>query len=286
MSVPPWLEYTPQTFLGAMEAGTSAGQRNRSLDLQASSQDLTARGQSISQSEAADRLRLAYDSLASNERQQNQTAQAKAAQAQAAMELRQAQQQGLQDIREQQMEAKDKELGLRTELGNRAQDLREQQIKNQFDLGQQRADASLQRNTDLLSHWKDLQAAGTTRESRLQDKERRLQTTAQAKLPPDEAATVKAIEAEVSDRRKQMVTSGTDDPLVGYGLKTIQDIYRKHAPQTGTAGDALRSGSTSSTSPFKEGQKIRNKKDGKIYVIVNGEPVPMEGSTEQGTDEE
>ena len=82
----PWLNYTPQTFLGAMEAGTRSG--------------LQARGQDISQSEAADRLRYAYDSLASSERQQNATAAAHMAQSQAAMELRKSQMEGLQDYRE------------------------------------------------------------------------------------------------------------------------------------------------------------------------------------------
>jgi len=130
-ALPPWLDITPQTFLGAMESGTRAGE--------------AARAQDIASSEAADRLRLAYDSLASHERMQNQTAQARAAQAKAAMDLRAAQLQGLQDYRQ-----------------------------SQLGLAQQRNEAVLQRNADLISHWKDLQAAGTTREQRLQEKEDRL----------------------------------------------------------------------------------------------------------------
>lgn len=33
---------------------------------------------------------------------------------------------------------------------------------------------------------------------------------------------------------------------------------------------------TGTASPFKEGQTVRNKKDGKLYRIVNGQPVPIE----------
>jgi hypothetical protein len=101
---PAWIN--PPNYLGAMEAGTAAGQR--------------ARAQDISTSEAADRLRLAYDSLAANERMQGQAAQAKLAQNAAAMELRQAQMEGLQDYREQQMDARAEALKQQADLASKA----------------------------------------------------------------------------------------------------------------------------------------------------------------------
>jgi hypothetical protein len=49
------------------------------------------------------------------------------------------------------------------------------------------------------------------------------------------------------------------------------------ATSTGTAAAAA--------SPFKEGQILKNKKDGKSYRVVNGVPVPMDGaSTSAGDD--
>ena len=123
MAIPPWLDYTPQFFTGAMEAGTAAGQRERS-------QALAERTQEASRSEAADRLRFAYNSLAAKEEQAGQLAAQKHELAQAAMELRGQQMQGLQDYREQQMKERDKEFGLKSELGQSGLALRQQALEN------------------------------------------------------------------------------------------------------------------------------------------------------------
>ena len=57
----PW--NTPPNFLGAIEAGSQAG--------------LAARREDVAQGQAADRLRLAYDQLASEEAQRNEAMQAR-----------------------------------------------------------------------------------------------------------------------------------------------------------------------------------------------------------------
>lgn len=76
--------------------------------------------------------------------------------------------------------------------------------------------------------------------------------------------------------------------LTGYDPKTddtikmqMQQIEQQRL-QNAYAGGGT---STGTASPFKEGQKIRNKKDGKIYVIKDGVPVPVDQQSEQGQDE-
>jgi hypothetical protein len=51
----------------------------------------------------------------------------------------------------------------------------------------------------------------------------------------------------------------------------IMEIYRN------AGGDAAPAAAPPGPSPFKEGQSVRNNKDGKIYRIVNGKPVLVEG---------
>ena len=138
--VPPWLDVTPQTFTGAMEAGTRAG--------------LAERSQSAQESEAGDRLRLAYDSLASHERMQNQTAQARLAQNQAAMALRQAQMEGLQDYRRQEEERRRNALEQRGEYQGQRLDLMQQGL----DLQSKRADDAVKRSEELNDRVKAHQA--------------------------------------------------------------------------------------------------------------------------------
>jgi hypothetical protein len=76
-TIPPWLDITPETFLGAAKAGAQIGTQRRAQDLEAG--------------QAADRLRLAYDSLASQERRASESEQMKLELAQNAQALRQSQ---------------------------------------------------------------------------------------------------------------------------------------------------------------------------------------------------
>ena len=127
-SLPPWLNVSPSDFVRAAEAGASTG--------------ISAERQRASSEEAGNRLRLAYDTLASQERRQDEMAQAKMELAQsqmdqrerattAALALREAQMQGLQSYREQQIEAKQNELGLRGQLGAANLDLATQRLEAQ-----------------------------------------------------------------------------------------------------------------------------------------------------------
>ena len=133
MEIAPWLQFTPDFFTGQMRAGTAAG--------------TALRGQDLASSEAADRLRLAYNSLAEKEQMAGEVAKAKQQQAQAAMELRSAQLQGLQDYREQQQAAKEKQL----ELGGANLDLKRQLGESNLALTQERIQGGASKQARLQS---------------------------------------------------------------------------------------------------------------------------------------
>lgn len=110
-SLPPWL--TPPNFLGAMEAGASTG--------------LRARQQDIEEYQAADRLKLAYDQLAKQERVASMQALAKQKQGEAALALRAA-------IAQQGMDLRERSLQQQGDLRSRALDLQQQQQGSLLDL--------------------------------------------------------------------------------------------------------------------------------------------------------
>jgi hypothetical protein len=51
--------------------------------------------------------------------------------------------------------------------------------------------------------------------------------------------------------------------------KTPDVIYNRRTGQTRAAGQ----GAQAQSSPYPEGTELKNKKDGKTYVVVNGQPV-------------
>lgn len=106
--IPPWLNVSSSDFVRAAEAGASTG--------------ISAERQRASTEEAGNRLRLAYDTLASQERRQDEMAQAKMDLAQSQMEmrdrattaalaLRESQMQGLQDYRERNLGFREQRAG-------------------------------------------------------------------------------------------------------------------------------------------------------------------------------
>ncbi len=79
MALAPWL--VPPNFLDAIRSGAGTG-------LQARGEDLRQREQDIQQAQAADRLQLAYDTLAQQERVRSKEAAEKLALAKATLALR------------------------------------------------------------------------------------------------------------------------------------------------------------------------------------------------------
>lgn len=97
----PWV--VPPDYAKIMQAGTSAGLEARSI---ASREAEARRRDDVSQEIAADRLRLAYDQIASQERRAAETVQAKREQSQAALQLRALQSRDLNAYRQGQLEAR------------------------------------------------------------------------------------------------------------------------------------------------------------------------------------
>ncbi len=64
------------------------------------------------------------------------------------------------------------------------------------------------------------------------------------------------------------------DPSYQQRTNLAAQIIKRHPIKTATAEPA-NPAQTQAASPFKEGQTIRNKKDGKLYKIVNGQPVQV-----------
>ena len=112
-----------------MEAGTSAGLRERA--------------QRSSEHEAADRLKLAYDSLASHERMQSEAAMRKLDSQEAAMELRKQQMEGLQDYRNRRAGQYDTEEARRQGASESLNDYRNQRL-DQFSTDEERKQAALE----------------------------------------------------------------------------------------------------------------------------------------------
>lgn len=106
--LPSWLNQP--NFLGAMEAGASTG--------------LRARQQDIEEYQAADRLKLAYDQLAKQERVASMQALAKQKQGEAALALRAA-------IAQQGMDLRERSLQQQGDLRSRALDIQQSRLDSE-----------------------------------------------------------------------------------------------------------------------------------------------------------
>jgi hypothetical protein len=119
MQIPPWLR--PTDTLGAIQAGAQAG--------------LAIRRANDEESQAGDRLRLAYDQLASSERRQSEEAKSKMQLAQASLALRSQQMDAMQSYRAGQLQAKTEADNIRREnmarLASQFQE-REGRMSDQF----------------------------------------------------------------------------------------------------------------------------------------------------------
>lgn len=117
-TVPPWLRVDPSDFVKAGQMGAESG--------------IAARRQYASEVEAGDRLRLAYDTLASQERRESERVAAQQELAgmrlemqEAAMALREQQASALNAYRQQQIENAQDALNLRATLGGENLSLRQ-----------------------------------------------------------------------------------------------------------------------------------------------------------------
>jgi hypothetical protein len=104
---------------------------------------------------------------------------------------------------------------------------------------------------------------------------------------PEKGATV-SVPLDPANPRGSKITGRADDPEVRAALKREQEALNpKPEPVQPGIVDRLKSAvglgpastpapaAPNPASPFKEGATIRSKKDGKLYKVVNGQPVPV-----------
>lgn len=89
-------------------------------------------------------------------------------------------------------------------------------------------------------------------------------------MPPDVAANQKILTERLKAMRSGPLALAADPNEVG---KLEQQIVEG---STNWMGRGTSPAATEEKSPFKEGQTVRNKKDGKLYKIVKGVPVLQE----------
>lgn len=114
MTIAPWLH--PINFVAAAQAGAASG-----LGIRRANQEAT---------EAADRLQLAYDSLASNERRSNEATQERMAVAKASLALRGQQMDAVRAYHENQIDARNREIDNTAAYREGALDARNRQVDN------------------------------------------------------------------------------------------------------------------------------------------------------------
>ena len=225
-SLPPWVSVSPSDFVRAAEAGASTG--------------ISAERQRASSEEAGNRLRLAYDTLASQERRQDEMAQAKMELAQsqmdqrerattAALALREAQMQGLQDYREGMLGAKEKELGIRSELGGANLDLRRQLAETSSGLQQQRLESAAQALQALQTHRQETERLNREIEERRATGAERKEGPTYTFTNPDGSkivgkATDPAIAAMLKKRAEEASKPGLLSRLLGHPNAPLQAV--------------------------------------------------------------
>jgi hypothetical protein len=244
MALGPW--NAPPNFIGAMSAGASAG--------------LQARGQDIAQMEAGDRLTLAYQQLASEERQRTEMAKQRMQAAQWMMQYRQSQLSLLDQYRQQRLAQQGSEAAEKARIAQEAVDVRKQP-KLHFGTGGQ-----------VLQEMPD----GTVKEVRPRDVVPGMATLRQPVDPNNPfgaTITTKLTPEEAAAKLKSAPTVTAPMPGQKGFLNRVLD-WATGAPATGTTPTPVPGARpTPAASPYKEGQKLRNKKTGKAFYVINGEAV-------------
>lgn len=217
-TIAPWL--APLDFLGAARAGAQAG--------------LAAREQDIQQSQSADRLQLAYDTLASQEKRAAQATQARQQLAAASLALRGQQMDMLNQYRQQNLGLQQQRLSdlgdyrqQRLQDAGTALDLRRQGMenleesrRNMMDLRERMLDFQKQREQNVGGRFKSKQQADSINKhiQRLSVEKGVLNHSIDNSVDPDEQARwrarIAAINEEISQKeaeRDALFDDGTPD---------------------------------------------------------------------------
>lgn len=244
MALGPW--NAPPNFVGAMSAGASAG--------------TALRGQDIAESEAGDRLTLAYQQLAAEERQRTEMAKQRMQAASAAMQLKQQQLSLLDQYRQG-------KLTVDAARAKTAQDALALKSRPQIHFGTQ---------GEVLQ----MQPDGSVKELR---PARKPADTATIREPVDPnqpfgATVTRKVSAEdAAARLKAAAPQPQAAPApTGRSLFHPSTWFGTPAPSQGGISPAA---TPAPATPYAEGAIIRQKKSGKLFKVVNGVPVEVPGNS-------
>jgi hypothetical protein len=302
MGVPPWLNVTPDSFVRSANEGASAGLGAARLR-QAGDSDaarLALEAQSIAQrADAADAQLSEHERIAQMEAQtRKEIAQQN--------QLRETQQLAIEQAYKQ------AQLGLGKQRIDEQKAIANAKAKEAAMTYQQEQGAAqyLRDNPGdvagaLLNFPKGRSVVGTIGRSQSMDGVQMQDVDGHtfAKISPnrfelmkDKVDPVTVIKLKnLSDDRKQALAdlkAAGDDTEKMQAKLALQSIEKKQIELA--TGKSRKSGNTAVTppgtrtatappqqSPFKEGQKIRNIKDGKEYIVKDGQPVPVEDQTDE-----
>jgi hypothetical protein len=273
MALPAWVN--PPNFLAAITAGTEAGSRFRAQD--------------IEQRNAADRLALAYNQLALEEADRNEQAQRRMEMAEAANALRSRQLSMLENWHQNQAAA-----------AQRRSDIMEQYRTGQLALGNRKLDqptiahhsGEVLRINPQTGQVEVMREAPSSKREPMASipldpnnpfgpkmtgpiSDPRIQSAMQALQAPKAAPSASSVSP--LQRLKSLIGLGDDS-----GAGTVLSVSPIGAmpPDAGPGiTPATAAAPAAPGAPFREGQVIRNKKDGKLYRVTNGQPVEMEMPT-------
>jgi hypothetical protein len=281
-AIPPWLDITPETFLGAAKAGAQIGTQRRAQDLKAGA--------------AADRLRLAYDSLASQERRASESEQMKLELAKNAQQLRQSQMDAVnlraQERLQQQQEQGDQlaqfreqTLAFRQGRGEMLDQHRAQMAEEQ-DKNRALREEIANKNLDAK------QAAMELRKRQISDALDLKKQQFAARIPKLSESQRKLMDADFSElktiekKRDEMNVRGHTlfHPISG-NTPEYEDLSKKAADLRAKIAAYA---PAPSNAPHPEGTILRHK-DGTRWIVKDGEPVPIDqaqAAPDDSTDEE
>lgn len=258
-------EFAPApSLMGSIEAGAQLGTQ--------------LRGQDIAAGEARDRLSLAYAQLQSQEERAAEQAQAKLNLAHATLQARQQQQDLMASFRDRALQQQAERDQERAVQGAQMMDIREKRLK---DLDLYRASLEKQREKASAMQEKNL----ALREAMA--KAPRLSETDKALMGAD-VSELRQVEKKLETTEPSSFVSkvfhlGTDvgsqeiTDLKSQALK-LRSKIASYEPKERRLALPSSPGAAPAGTPFKEGALIRSKKDGKLYRVKNGEPVPEEQS--------
>ena len=253
MPLAPW--NIPPNFLGAIQAGAGAGLAARRADLEEQS--------------SGDRLQLAYNQLAEEERQRNEAAQARMQMATAANALRASQIDMLSRYHQGQLQNQQAGEAQRAQIA--------QQVLAQKTAQANRPTTHFGTQGEVLQEDPTTGAISVVRPREYQP----------PKISTFDSQSHAALAKQESDLVAQL--SGNDLPTaqadaarnklrnLRWAMTQISGKYAK-PPGPATTGTATSAAAT----PFAEGQVVRNKKDGKLYKITGGVPVPVDENANPG----